>query len=87
MTDVALWWIALGLGLVVLLVALVLLQVFLNEVRKIEHNAARIWQAGKDVAANTAATWQLEALSRNLDALQQEARQHTHLLRGDGDRR
>jgi F-type H+-transporting ATPase subunit delta len=50
MSDVALWWIALGAGLVVAVVAVVLLQTFLNQVRRIEANAAQIWQAGKEVA-------------------------------------
>ena len=86
MSYVALWWIALAVGLVVAVVALVLLQTFLNEVRRVEANAARIWQAGKEVAANTATSWQLGALSRNLDALAAEARRHEGLLGGDGER-
>jgi hypothetical protein len=86
MSDVALWWIALGAGLVVAVVAVVLLQTFLNQVRRIEANAAQIWQAGKEVAANTATSWQLGTLSGNLDGLAAEAQRHERLLQGDGER-
>ena len=83
MTDTGLWWLALGLGLVVLLVAVALLQLFLREVQRIELHAREVWQAGKGVAANTATTWQLQQTAAHTDALAQEAERHAVLLRGN----
>lgn len=83
MTDVGLWWLALGLGLVVIVVAVVLLQVFLREVHRIERHARQIWQAGKDVAANTATTWQLQQTVSHADAILDEVQRHVRLLEGD----
>jgi hypothetical protein len=82
-TDVGLWWLALGLGLVVLIIAVALLHLFLREVHKIERHAQEIWQAGKEVAANTATTWQLQQTATHADALVQEAQRHATLLGGD----
>lgn len=81
MGDTALWWIALALGLVVSVVAVVLLQLFLREVHRIERGSLAIWRAGKQVAANTATSWQLGETSVRLDALTQEALRHDALLR------
>jgi hypothetical protein len=80
-SNVALWWIALALGLVVSIVAVVLLQMFLNEVHRIERGSAAIWRAGKQVAANTATTWQLGETSTRLELLTDEALRHDALLR------
>jgi hypothetical protein len=81
MADETLWWIALALGLVVAVVAIVLLQVFLSEVRRIERGAEAIWEAGKQLAANTATTWQLGVTVERLEALTEEAGRHERLLR------
>lgn len=81
MSDYALWWIALGLGLVVAVVAVVLLQTFLNQVHRIERGALAIWEAGKQTAANTATTWMLQQTSQRLDLLTQEALRHDEFLR------
>jgi hypothetical protein len=81
MSDVTLWWIALAVGAVVLVVALVLLQTLYVQLRKIEDGADAIWKAGKQVARNTATTWQLGVTSRGLDALTEEALRHDAFLR------
>ncbi|CAN5201972.1 hypothetical protein BH20ACT3_BH20ACT3_02650 [soil metagenome] len=76
------WWmITLGLGLVVSIVAVVLLQLLLRQVRRIEHGADAIWTAGKQVARNTAATWLLDGTSQQLDVLAEEAARHDQFLR------
>ena len=80
MSDEAYWWIALGLGLVVAVVAVVLLEMFLRQVHRIERGAELVWQAGKEVARNTATTWLLPETSRRLDVLTDEAVQHVELL-------
>lgn len=82
MTDEALWWVALGLGLVVAVVAVVLLQTFLHYVRRVERGAEAIWEAGKQVARNTSTTWLLPQTSERLDELTAEALRHDEFLRG-----
>jgi len=78
------WAISLLLGLVVAVVAVVLLQLFLNRLRRIERGAAAIWESGKLVARNTATTWMLGTTSDKLDALTAEALRHDAFLRGEG---
>lgn len=80
MSDEAYWWIALALGLVVAVVAVVLLEVFLRQVHRIERGADAVWTAGKQVARNTATTWLLPETSKRLDLLTDEAMQHVALL-------
>lgn len=74
------WFIALALGLVVAVVAVVLLETFLKEVHRIEHGAGLVWAAGKQVAGNTATTWLLTRTSDRLDLLIDEAGHHAELL-------
>ncbi len=78
------WWIALVLGLIVAVVAVALLQVFLNQVHRIERGSGAVWQAGKEVARNTATTWLLAETSARLGELTEEAGRHGQLLRGEG---
>ncbi len=77
------WSISLGLGLVVAVVAVVLLQLFLNQVHRIERGSGLIWESGKLVARNTATTWMLGVTSKKLDALTTEALKHDAFLRGE----
>ncbi len=80
MSNEAYWGIALVLGLVVAVVAVVLLEVFLREVHRIEQGAASVWTAGKQVARNTSTTWLLGATSDQLTVLTEEAGRHADLL-------
>ena len=80
MSDEAYWFLCLGLGLVVAVVAVVLLEALLRQVHRIERGAGLVWQAGKEVARNTATTWMLPATSDRLDRLTEEAMQHVDLL-------
>jgi len=80
MSDEAYWFLSLGLGLVVAVVAVVLLETFLRQVHRIERGAGLVWQAGKEVARNTATTWLLPETSKRLDLLTDEAMQHVSLL-------
>lgn len=75
------WWVALGLGLVVELVAVALLHAFFGQVRRIEAGSGAIWQAGKQVAGNTVTTWMLGQTAERLDLLAEEAGRHDALLR------
>ena len=80
MSDEGYWAIALVLGLVVAVVAVVLLEVFLRSVHRVERGAEAVWQAGKEVARNTATTWLLPETSKRLDVLTDEAMEHVALL-------
>lgn len=84
MTSTQYWWLALLLGLVVALVVVVLLHLLLRQVHRVEHAAAEVWQAGKEVASHTANTWLLEAASHQLGLLAQEAAEHRRLLEPAG---
>lgn len=81
MTDETLWWIALGLGAVVAVVAVALLQIFLGYVHRVERGAEAIWEAGKQVARNTSTTWMLRQTSERLDELSAEVQRHDAFLR------
>lgn len=74
------WFVALGLGLVVAVVAVALLETFFRQVRRIERGAGLVWTAGKQVARNTATTWLLPETSDRLDRLTDEAMLHVALL-------
>ena len=80
MSTNALWWITLGAGLVVAVVAVILLQTFLNQVKRVERGAEAVWEAAKPVARNTATTWMLTQTSVRLDRLTEEALRHDALL-------
>ena len=80
MSTNALWWLTLGLGLAVALIAVVLLQVFYRLVRRIEAGSEAIWETGKKVARNTATTWMLHQTTVRLDSLTDEALRHDAFL-------
>ncbi len=71
---------AVALGLVVAVVAVVLLEVFLRQVHRVERGADAVWTAGKQVARNTATTWLLPKTSDRLTMLTDEAMRHVALL-------
>lgn len=80
MSDNTLWWITLALGLVVALIAVALLQAFYLKVLRVERGSAAIWEAGKQVARNTATTWMLHQTTVQLDDLTDEALRHDAFL-------
>ncbi len=47
------WWISLGIGVVVILVVAVLLTLIVRTARQIEGAAAEIWTVGQRIANNT----------------------------------
>lgn len=77
------WFLALVLGLVVAVVAVALLETLFRQVRRVERGAEAVWEAGKQVARNTATTWLLAETSARLDELSAEAGRHGQLLRGE----
>lgn len=52
--NAQLWWITLGVGLVIVLVVAVLLQLIVNTARRIRETLVAIWVAGPMIANNTA---------------------------------
>ena len=78
------WWLTLGLGLVVAVVAVALLETFYRKIRAVEAGTLAIWNIGKEVARNTATTWMLGVTSKKLDALTAEALRHDAFLREAG---
>jgi hypothetical protein len=82
MSSYGYWWLTLGLGLVVAVVAVALLQLLLQQVWRVERAAGEVWTAGKQVAGNTANTWVLNKLIGELDLLSDEAMAHKRFLEG-----
>lgn len=82
MSSNAAWWLTLGLGLVVAVVAVVLLETFYRKVRAVEAGTEAIWEMGKQVARNTATTWMLAQTPVRLDKLTAEALRHDAFLKG-----
>jgi hypothetical protein len=80
MSTNATWWLTLGIGLVVAVIAVVLLQLFYRQVLRIERESEAIWGAGKQVARNTATTWMLHQTTVRLDGLTEEALRHDAFL-------
>ncbi|MQA61963.1 MAG: hypothetical protein GEU86_10780 [Actinophytocola sp.] len=76
------WWVTLGIGLVVAVVVVVLLQLLLNAVGKVERNVITLWDTATTVARNTATTWQLDSTGDQLDRIKAEALRHDALLSG-----
>jgi hypothetical protein len=74
------WWITLGVGLVVALVVVALLQLLLGAVLRIERNVVELWQTATTVARNTATTWLLGGTAATLEEIQAEALRHDALL-------
>lgn len=72
-TDVVtVWWVTLGVGLVVALVVVVLLHTLLRAVNDVEQAVTDLWQAATTVARNTATTWQLAETARAVTELRAE---------------
>lgn len=85
MSDVELWWLTLGIGLVVALVVLGLLHTLYRAVVRIDEQVLAVWEAGKQVARNTATTWLLGQTPRIAAEVKEEALLHADLL-GEVDR-
>lgn len=74
------WWITLGIGLVVALVVVFLLHTLLREVRRIDTNVKTLWATATTVARNTATTWLLNDTATGLEAIKEEALRHDQFL-------
>jgi len=83
-TNQTLWWVALGVGLVVALVVWGLLEILRRTVNEVDRAVADVWTMGKQVAQNTATSHLLgTTLERGGDLLG-ELEEHRSTARGGG---
>jgi type II secretory pathway component PulJ len=69
-----LWWFALAVASVVVVLLSLLLGLVINVLRQIDRHAARTHTAAKQIAQNTVALWTLEQTNRDLIAIRDAAR-------------
>lgn len=77
------WLVALGAGLVVLVVVALLLHRLLHVVTDIDRGVHAVWGAATRVAGDTATTWQLDETGDTLERMAAETRAHAELLAQD----
>lgn len=75
------WWISLGVGLVVALVVLGLLELLRRTVNEVDAAVERVWTMGKRVARNTATTHMLTGTRELGTELRDEVERHGALAR------
>lgn len=78
--EVTFWWVALGIGFVVILVVIALLTLLLRLVQDIDTGVFGVWEMAKRVAANTATQWMLGKTAQSLESIKQEALLHDQML-------
>ncbi len=78
--EKVLWYIALGIGLVVILVVIVLLTLLSRLVQDIDISVDSLWTVTKRVAQNTTGLYQLAGTGSVLRALREELLRHDELL-------
>ena len=78
--EITMWQVALGLGVVVLLVVVALLSALMKIIRNIDQGVKGVWETATRVAANTATTWQLKETASTLEEIKREALRHDELL-------
>jgi type II secretory pathway component PulF len=75
-TNEELWWLTLGIGLIVALVVWALLEVLRRSVNEVEKSVDRVWTMGKRVAQNTSTTYLLTTTKERGGDLLEELEQH-----------
>ncbi len=84
--DHVFWWVAIGIGAVVVLVVIVLLTLLTTFVNDIDVRVADVWETATRVAANTATTWALQQAGTLTGDLREEVQRHVDLLSGGSSR-
>lgn len=79
-TARGLWGVALGIGLVVIIVVIALLTLLSRLVRDIDVAVASLWTVTKRMAQNTTGLYQLAGTGSILRALRDEMIRHDRLL-------
>ncbi len=78
--EKVLWYIALGIGMVVILVVIVLLTLLSRLVQDIDVAVDSLWTVTKRTAQNTTGLYQLAGTGSVLRALREELLRHDELL-------
>lgn len=81
-----LWWISLGMGLVVILVVIALMLLLLGFIADIGHGVTGLLQAARGLAANTQAIPKLATTAGAVEELKEEAHIHHEYLQSQVDR-
>ena len=74
------WYVALGIGAVVVLVVIVLVSMLWSLVREIDEGVGTLWTVTKRMAQNTTGMYQLAGTASILRALREEVMRHDKLL-------
>ena len=83
-TNQTLWWVTLGVGLVVALVVWGLLELLRRSVLEVERAVDDVWTMGKRLAQNTATTHTLLTTKARGGELLEELEQHRRPAGGGG---
>jgi hypothetical protein len=83
-TNQTLWWVTLGVGLVVALVVWGLLELLRRSVLEVERAVDDVWTMGKRLAQNTATTHTLLTTKARGGELLEELEQHRAPAGGGG---
>ena len=75
-TNQTLWWITLGVGLVVALVVWALLEILRRAVNEVDRAVDDVWTMGKRLAQNTSTTHTLEVTKARGGELLEELGHH-----------
>lgn len=78
--HITFWWIALGMGLVVIVAVIVLLSLLVSFVNDIDANLKDAWDTATRLAQNTSTTWMLTEADRRAGVLLEELQRHVALL-------
>ena len=80
------WWIAIGMGVVLVIAVIVLLSLLVSFVNDIDERVDDAWNTATRLAANTATTWMLDQVAVATNDLRVEVGRHARLLGVDGRR-
>jgi hypothetical protein len=78
--HVLMWWITLGLGVVVASAVILLLFLLLQYVKDVDKGVQEVWDMAGRVAAQTVTTWMLPQTVELCGALRDELGLHVKLL-------
>jgi hypothetical protein len=81
-TNQTLWWVTLGVGLVVALVVWGLLEALRRTVLEVERAVDDVWTMGKRLAGNTATTHLLQTTKERGGELLEELEEHRSVTGG-----
>lgn len=77
--EVTFWWVAVGVGAVVVIVAGALLQLLISLVKDIDRGVVTVRDTLRATAGNTANSWRINEVAKLVDGILNEGLQH-HLF-------